>query len=203
MSAELIASNANLSVQVVDTNGQVLADANALGMRSQALVLATGMLFPQLPNHPTMLYARVHRQGLDGEVRSNVIVSAVDLATTFAQAQRTTLFHFGIALAYTTLALFFGWMAWLLRDTTYVVFMGYLLVFAVTEVVDTPMFLSIGNVVPAPLLRLAEAATIPLGTALTLLAYSRLARFGQYAPAVNRLTNGALMNFKWVAQHEG
>ncbi|MBP9904594.1 MAG: response regulator [Rhodoferax sp.] len=189
ISAELIASNANLSVRVMDASGLVLAEANAFGARSQVLVLATGMLFPQLPHPPPMLYARVLRQGFDGEVRSNVIVSAVDLASAVSQVQRTTLFHVGIALAYTTLALFFGWMAWLLRDTTYVVFMGYLLVFAVTEVIDTPILLSIGNVVPAPWLRLAEAATIPLGTALTLLAYSRLAKFSQYAPTVSRLTN--------------
>lgn len=184
---EILSTHLTLKVQLTDQQQNVLAEGQGSGLRYNAIVNSNGMLFPTIAPALNSVLVRVQRQGFNGEVRSSVLVESVDLASATQSARNHDIFHFSVASAYLMVAIFFAVLTLALHDGIYLIFTAYLLVFAVSELFDPPVILTISSNLAPFWLHLIDATLIPAGTAFTTLAYVRLGKFDLHAPALNRL----------------
>ena len=182
-------ANTPMAVAVYSQTGQVLASVRPGGLREQAIVGSTGILFPMLRAEDGTIYLRVQ------PASDWLALAAVDLPTQMQEEHDRDFFRFARGMICVVAAVVAAVLGWRSRDRAQFVFAALFAWSALEEWKALSALLTPGIAVP----RWLAVTWLPVLNALWMLAADQALRLAERAPRWHRVVLGAAALFALLA----
>jgi len=184
---QLAIRNGWANVVLFDAQGNVLAQGNRIGERSQAVISANYVIFSNNPDWNGPLYVRVFPRSKGLTIPARAVAEAQDGPALVEAGRRQANISLAVVAAVLVVAFFSGAFSFVLRDAAYALMAWYLLLSVVIRIFN-PFEPLIFMLTPDfEFARLVARVMYPLINSVWMLAYARVADFGVHAPRINRL----------------